>query len=994
MGRISTPHRVLGALVGAALFVVSALFLSTNSLAQTTTGSTSLLARFAAGRTSKLMASFTYGPTFPIVGESVRFMDTSTGGPRFWKWDFGDGVTSTYQNPSHVYRTAGLKKITLVATTATGSKTSSRTVAVVPESGASFVFSPSTPGPGQTVQFADTSSGNPTSWLWDFGDGASSTAKNPSYAYRTAASYTVRLTVSDASGSRRASRTLTVASISVLSSSFSYSPTSPQTGQAIQFTDMSAGSPSFWAWDFGDGVTSTAQNPSHSYATAGSKAVRLIATNSTGSSTATRTIQVASSLMAAFTYTPASPSLGQAVQFTDGSTGNPTSWSWDFGDGSTSTLRHPTHVFGVAGSFRVSLTAADGSRSNTVSQTLGVGGSIDASFAYAPVSPAPGQAVQFTDTSAGDVTSWGWDFNDGSTSSDRHPSHVFSNPGRYYVALVASGANGSDSITQTIVVGSEDGSVRTYWVSSTGAATWAGARSETPLSGSACCSLSTANANAAAGDRVYLRQGTYSTGIKPSNSGASGQVITFMAYPGETPTIRVTNERAITLVGKSYIKVDGLRSYESQAFFFIGYGACYNEITNCVFDKSSGQYSVGLISFYSTAFAEGAPSNHNWLHHNVFSRYGGVTGGDDLGTIRIAGFKTDPSAHNTFEDNVFFYGGHDNLDIGGQYNVVRNNVFHNEEAYYADTTRSSENRPVSGYFGNRNIILSNYGNGPGTANHTLIEGNRIGYAGAPPDDDGSCGIENAGVHTITRQNDIYGNGGMGYYSKMQGDYPEVSTAMLSGSWARVYNNNFFANGFGDPSIDTQFKHGICIWSYRTYNNWPQDVVIKNNIVYNNYNEWRVGSDNILPQVTYENNYSQNPVFFDTDMSDKTSQALPDLRLQPGSPCIDAGIHLTQARGGGSGSTTLAVLDALSFQDGSWGSALTHGVTHFADRIAIGTVTDVVEIASIDYATRTITLKTPMTWTDGAKIWLFSNSNGLRVLNGAAPDMGAHEFDQP
>ena len=541
----------------------------------------------------------------------------------------------------------------------------------------------------------------------------------------------------------------------------------------------------------------------------------------------------------------------------------------------------------------------------------------------------------------------------------------------------------------TIVVGSEDGSVRTYWVSSTGAATWAGARSETPLSGSACCSLSTANANAAAGDRVYLRQGTYSTGIKPSNSGASGQVITFMAYPGETPTIRVTNERAITLVGKSYIKVDGLRSYESQAFFFIGYGACYNEITNCVFDKSSGQYSVGLISFYSTAFAEGAPSNHNWLHHNVFSRYGGVTGGDDLGTIRIAGFKTDPSAHNTFEDNVFFYGGHDNLDIGGQYNVVRNNVFHNEEAYYADTTRSSENRPVSGYFGNRNIILSNYGNGPGTANHTLIEGNRIGYAGAPPDDDGSCGIENAGVHTITRQNDIYGNGGMGYYSKMQGDYPEVSTAMLSGSWARVYNNNFFANGFGDPSIDTQFKHGICIWSYRTYNNWPQDVVIKNNIVYNNYNEWRVGSDNILPQVTYSNNFHSDPHFVEADLSDKSSLKLPDLRLRRDSPCIDKGGFLTRTIGTGSNSSRLVVEDVLFFQDGTWGSSLS---AVQADWIAIGTVDNVVQIKSIDLETKVMTLAAGMRWDSRAPVWLFRNSRGQRVLYGRAPDIGAHELD--
>ncbi|MCK7480593.1 MAG: hypothetical protein M0C28_27715 [Candidatus Moduliflexus flocculans] len=82
---------------------------------------------------------------------------------------------------------------------------------------------------------------------------------------------------------------------------------------------------------------------------------------------------------------------------------------------------------------------------------------------------------------------------------------------------------------------------------------------------------------------------------------------------------------------------------------------------------------------------------------------------------------------------MFFYGGHDNLDVGGRYNVVRNNVFHNEEAYYADTTEdSARTRRAAVISGTGTSSLSNYGQGPGTAHHTLIEGNRIGYAGTPP----------------------------------------------------------------------------------------------------------------------------------------------------------------------------------------------------------------------------------------------------------------------
>lgn len=912
MRRSSNPPLSLRTLITSVLPLLACIqFLSMSALAQTITGSKSLLADLASRQTPSLQASFTYGPKFPTVGQPVQFTDVSTGNPTSWKWDFGDGFTSKAHNPHHIFSSSGFQKITLVVATHTGSKTSTKTIAVMPEAAASFVFSPPTPGPGQTVQFSDTTPGNPTFWQWDFGDGSTSTVKNPRYAYMKASTYTVTLISSDGSESKRVSKTLTVSSMSILSSSFNYAPSLPKAGQPVQFTDTSAGSPSSWQWNFGDGTTSTSENPSHAYAAAGAKTVTLTAANGSGSKTATQTIQVEAALTAAFTYSP--------------------------------------------------------------------------------VSPAIGQAVQFTDTSAGSPSSWLWDFNDGSKSSDRNPSHSFSNSGPYNVALVVSSTSGSNNISKNIIVGSGEGSKSTYWVSPTGTAAWENVRSETPLLGAACCSLSTANANASAGDTVYLRTGTYSTGIKPSGSGSAGNVMTFMAYPGETPTISASNARAITIVGKSYIKVDGIRSYESQAFFFIGYGACYNEITNCAFDKSSGQYSAGLITFYNTAFTEGGPSNHNWLHHNVFSRYGKISsGGNDLGTVRIAGSKTDTSAYNTFEDNIFFYGGHDNLDIGGRYNVVRNNIFHNDEAYYEDVTKNCKNTPASRYFGNRNIILTNYGDGPGTAYHTLIEGNRIGYAGAPPDDDGAMGIENAGAHTVVRYNDIFGNGASGYYSKMQRTY---ESSVRSGSWARVYNNNIYYNGFGDPSIGTGFKCGITIWSYVTYDNWPEDVVVINNIVYGNRAEWKVATNNILPQVTYENNFNSNPGFINTDISDKTSLVLPDLGLQPGSPCIDAGIHLTQVNGSGSNSTTLIVNDARFFQDGTWGSALTHRVTHFPDWIAIGTVANVVEIASIDYTTNTITLAAPMTWTDKAKIWLYSDSGGRRVLNETAPDIGAHEYSE-
>ena len=101
--------------------------------------------------------------------------------------------------------------------------------------------------------------------------------------------------------------------------------------------------------------------------------------------------------------------------------------------------------------------------------------------------------------------------------------------------------------------------------------------------------------------------------------------------------------------------------------------------------------------------------------------------------------------------------------------------------------------------------------------------------------------------------------------------------------------------------------------------------------------------------------------------------------------------MTQANGSGSNSITLIVDDALYFQDGSWGSDLTRGVTMFADWIAIGTVNNKVQISSIDYSTNTITLASAVSWSDNDPIWLYKKSDGTRVLYGAAPEYGAHEF---
>lgn len=157
---------------------------------------------------------------------------------------------------------------------------------------ASFTANPMSGTVPLSVAFTDTSTGSPTSWLWDFGDGQTSTTQSPSHTYSAVGSYTVTLTASNAAGSSTATQTITVNQVPAPTASFTATPTSGTAPLAVQFTDTSTGSPTGWGWDFGDGGTSTAQNPSHTYTTAGTYTVTLTASNPGGSSTASTTITV------------------------------------------------------------------------------------------------------------------------------------------------------------------------------------------------------------------------------------------------------------------------------------------------------------------------------------------------------------------------------------------------------------------------------------------------------------------------------------------------------------------------------------------------------------------------------------------------------------------------------------------------------------------------------------------------------------------------------
>lgn len=230
----------------------------------------------------------------------------------------------------------------------------------------------------------------------------------------------------------------------------SFTTTTPPGSRTVAFTDTSAGSPTSWAWDFGDSMGSMEQNPTHTYASDGTYTVRLTASNSAGSDTATQSVSVPPPPVASFVWTQQSGTT--EVQFTDTSTGAPTSWSWEFGDSATSTEQNPMHVYAGTGSFTVTLTASNSGGSSTSTQVVTLPALPVASFTWVQQT---GTNVRFTDTSTGNPTGWDWDFGDGSSHATiQNPTHTFPSAGSYTVILVASNVSGQGSTSAPVTVAS------------------------------------------------------------------------------------------------------------------------------------------------------------------------------------------------------------------------------------------------------------------------------------------------------------------------------------------------------------------------------------------------------------------------------------------------------------------------------------------------------------------------------------------------------------
>jgi PKD repeat protein len=436
--------RIKPAIVGILLIILGALFIP------------------ACAGASVPVAAFVSNITGGNVPMDVQFIDSSTNTPTSWFWSFGDGGSSTLQNPTHSYTTAGTYTVILAATNEAGTDTETKSGYITTGNAASapvasFVSNTTSGTVPLSVQFVDMSTNSPASWVWSFGDGGTSTLPNPVHTFTTAGTYTVTLTTTNGGGSSTATKAGYIGAGKVAMipvAAFVSSVTSGTAPLTVQFVDSTTNSPTSWIWSFGDGNMSTLQNPTHTFLTSNTYTVTLIATNSAGSDTLTKTDYITVTYKEPVANFSADVTRGTApltVQFTDSSTNSPTTWSWKFGDGGKSTDQNPIHKYTDAGEFAVSLTAKNSAGSNITKITHYItvisASSPVAAFTADTISGTVPLTVRFNDTTSNTPTSWVWSFGDGSSSAEENPAHTYANTGTYTVSLTAANDAGNSSKT-------------------------------------------------------------------------------------------------------------------------------------------------------------------------------------------------------------------------------------------------------------------------------------------------------------------------------------------------------------------------------------------------------------------------------------------------------------------------------------------------------------------------------------------------------------------
>lgn len=409
----------------------------------------------------KPVAGFKETKTGGCENDIFSFHDTSisnVGNITKWQWNFGDGSSDTTPHPTHKFSKAGIYGVSLIIEDINGCKSfvnKAQLITITKKVQVSFTADNTgackVPLKANFNNNSITNNANQYTYKWKFGTGDSSTKENPSYTYTKMGQYDVELSLTDNNNCVSSLKQDKYISIGKTQANFSIKNNKGCIPYTPIIEDKSIGVPSnaTYTWFFSNGDSAVGKQPNYAFTKAGTYNVTLAITSPSGcndTKTITNAITVKQAPVATFSHNnPVSCSVPHTVNYAP-ALKNSTAWTWDFGDGETSTKKNPKKVYTTPGVYDVTLTITDVngcSNSFTKKRLVKVNTQI-AQFIPSVDHGCVPLKVDFSNTSQSyfGITQYDWDFGNGQKSNQQQPNITYNNAGTYYPKLIVRDNNG------------------------------------------------------------------------------------------------------------------------------------------------------------------------------------------------------------------------------------------------------------------------------------------------------------------------------------------------------------------------------------------------------------------------------------------------------------------------------------------------------------------------------------------------------------------------
>lgn len=415
-----------------------------------------LLLMLPAGVALGQTANFTATPLSGCSPKQIQFTSTSTGTISTYSWNFGNGATSAFQNPSTTYTSPGTYTVSLTVSGGGNSNTKTITnmITIHPAPSGSFSATNTTGCLPLVVPFTSSISGNvagAVSYTWNFGDGSTDTGANPTHTYNIAGTFNVTVTATNSQGCTSViSQPAMVTVYGPPPIAFS-SPATTYCFPPVSVPFLSTGtSGATVTWNFGDGTTGSGTSPTHVYTSASNYTVTAIATNAQGcTDSVVKPAYIHVQAHVASINAVTGTCIGQAAAFTNSTPVANGIAAWDFGDGGVGYGALVTHNYANPGTYVVRMVTLVGGCSDTVYATYVVYPNPTAVIVQNPAIPCPAPVtVGFSGSSSIGASTYQWSWGSGGTASGASVTHAYNfGPRRDSVKLVVTSQHGCKDST-------------------------------------------------------------------------------------------------------------------------------------------------------------------------------------------------------------------------------------------------------------------------------------------------------------------------------------------------------------------------------------------------------------------------------------------------------------------------------------------------------------------------------------------------------------------